>query len=71
MSDRIVFIIVLSFGIFIGLSSANSKLADDQYAYAIKLCKENQGVKEFNLKTLDPNSVICKNSAKFILESDK
>lgn len=59
------------FGIFIGVNSSSICITTEEWSKAEEFCSKNEGVEKFVALTLDPNHVLCKNGAKFVLREEK
>lgn len=71
MHETIVMAAILAVGIFIGGSIGNVRMETPELDSANSLCSLNGGIDYLVIKTLQQNSVFCKNGAKFILENSK
>lgn len=71
MGELFVWFCVFLFGLFIGVNSSSIRITPEEWTKAEEFCSKNDGVEKFVARTLDPNHVLCKNSAKFVLKEEK
>jgi hypothetical protein len=70
MGEFSAWIVVILFSIFIGVNSSSIRITTEEWNKAEEFCSKNEGVDRFVARTLDPNHVLCKNSAKFVLKEE-
>lgn len=64
-------VIVILFSLFIGVNSSSIRVTPEEWNKAEEFCSKNDGIDRFVARTHDPNHVLCKNSAKFVLKEEK
>lgn len=62
---------VFVFAVFLGVNASSVRVSPEEWTKAEQLCSKNDGVDKFIARTLDDNSVFCKNSARFTLKDEK
>ncbi|MNX77696.1 hypothetical protein D3C86_1092470 [compost metagenome] len=59
------------FGIFLGVNTSSVRVTPEDWSRAEEFCAKNDGIDKFIARTIDDNSVVCKNTARFTLEDEK
>lgn len=70
MGEFFAFLALFLFGVFLGVSSSTVRVTAEDWNKGQELCSTNGGLDKFYSKTLDPNAVVCNNTAKFILKDE-
>jgi hypothetical protein len=71
MGEFSAWVVAFVFGIFLGVNSSSVRITTEEWKKAEEFCSKNDGIDKFVARTLDPNHILCKNSAKFILKEEK
>lgn len=71
MGEFCAWLVVILFSLFIGVNSSSIRVTPDEWRKAEEFCSKNEGIDKFVARTLDPNHVLCKNTAKFVLKEEK
>lgn len=71
MGELFAYLAIFVFGIFLGVNSSFVRVTQEDWHKAEELCSKNDSIDKFIARTLDDNSVECKNTARFKLKDEK